>query len=64
MKSIRFDLKFAFAVEDDKSIRQVHDFIKCRDFFNEALVASQVGCVSPTIYGFKYPSDKYPVDLK
>ena len=58
------DLKFAFAVEDDKSIRQVHDFIKCRDFFNEALVASQVGCVSPTIYGFKYPSDKYPVDLK
>ena len=49
------DLKFSFAVEDEKSIRQVHDFIKCRDFFNEALVASQVGCESPMIYGFTYP---------
>lgn len=58
------DLKFAFAVEDDKSIRQVHDFIKCRDFFNEALVASQIGCASPPIYGFEYPAEKYPVDLE
>lgn len=57
------DLKFAFAVEDEKSIRQVHDFVKCRDFFNEAVVASQIGCPSPVIYGFEYPAEEYPVDL-
>lgn len=58
------DLKFSFALEDDTTIRQVHDFIKCRDFFNEALVSSQIGCVSPSIFGFQYPSEEYPVDLE
>lgn len=58
------DLKFAFAVEDAKSIRQVHDFVKCRDFFNEAVVASQVGCECPTTYRFTYPAKEYPVDLE
>lgn len=58
------DLKFAFAVEDDEYIRQVHDFVKCRDFFNEALVASQIGCDCPSIYSFKYPAQEYPVDLE
>ena len=57
------DLKFAIAVENEHEIRQVHDFVKCRDFFNEALVASQIGCESPAIYGFTYPSQQYPVDL-
>ena len=58
------DLKFAFAVEDDESVTQVHDFIKCRDFFNEALVGSQLKCESPSIYGFKYPSEKTPADTE
>ena len=58
------DLKFSFAVEDEKSIRQTHSFIKCRDFLNEALVSSQIGCESPAIYGFTYPTKEYPVDLE
>lgn len=59
------NLKFAFALESDTELRQVHDFIKCRDFFNEALVATQIGGIdSPSIFGFSYPAKKYPIDLE
>lgn len=55
------DLKYAFAVENDTEVRQVHDFILCRDFFNEALISSQIGCDAPSIYSFKYPAKEYPI---
>lgn len=58
------DIKFAFAVETEDTIIQVHDFVKCRDFLNEAVVSTQIGCDCPTIYSFKYPTEKYPVDLE
>lgn len=56
------DLKYAFAVFEGTTLRQVHDFIKCRDFFNEAVVSCQIGCECPSIWGFKYPSLEYPLD--
>ena len=58
------DLKFAFAVCVDEGLKQVHDFIKCRDFFNEVVLSCQMGCPSPRIYGFEYPSLEYPISFK
>lgn len=58
------DLKFAFAVYDDKGdLHQAHAFIKCRDFYNEALVSCRLGVPCPSIYGFQYPTEKYPINF-
>lgn len=58
------DLHYALAYETPKDIIQTHHWIKCRDFFNEALIASKLGLEeSPRVWGFSYPSGEYPIDL-
>lgn len=55
------DLKFALTAEqEDGTIEQVHDFIKCRDFLCDAIVATQLNIKSPQIWGYSYPGDKKP----
>jgi len=59
-------LKFAFAIYDKNTdtLQQVHDFVKCRDFLNDALLASKQGVVSSKIYGFSYDGENSPISNK
>lgn len=61
------DMKFAFCEveEGDKtSVRQLHPWIKCRDFLGDALFASHHG-VSYSVYGFSWDGKdrKVPTDM-
>lgn len=60
------DLKFACCQisKEDKTIRQLHDFVKCRDFLNDALIATKQGKKSKVIYGFSFDGNKNPMNLK
>lgn len=57
------DIKYAWAKPIPGGVQQTHDFIKCRDFFNESLVACQIGCPSPAIYGFTYDVNKHRLPM-
>lgn len=57
------DLKFALVFETEDSLIQTTKTVMCRDFFNDALVCSFLNQKAVPIYGFKYPTKEYPIQL-
>lgn len=59
------DMKFAFVNRlDDNTFQPIHAFVKCREYFNEILMANH----HPDFefirtYGLDYKKDEFPLDL-
>lgn len=55
-------IKFSFAkLGEPGTVLRIHDWIKCRDFFNEVLVGHATK-KEHAIYGFSYGPDNIPID--
>lgn len=65
--SQKVDMKFAFAHIIEKggkaTLKQIHQFIKCRDFLGDALFATHHG-KQFGIYGFRFDGSKIKVDTE
>lgn len=55
-------MKFAFCKPEGTKVRQIHDFVLCRDFLNDALVASALK-IKFNIYGFNFDGNEKKVPL-
>ena len=57
------DLTFSFLHQDGDTFYQAHAPIKCRDFYNEALVGCQINSQPDQVFGFEYPVNEYPIQF-
>lgn len=57
------DLTFSFIHETGDALVETHGPIKCRDFYNEALVGCQLGWQPEAVYGFTYPVHEWPIQF-
>jgi len=58
------DIKFAFVNPKDNQFEMVHQWVKCREYFNEFLMANyHEDFEFVQTYGFSYRKDEYPYDL-
>lgn len=54
-------IKFSFCTLDDSSVTRLHEFVKCRDFLGDVVMANKAG-ISSTIYGFRVTPEELKVN--
>lgn len=54
-------IKFSFCTLDDSSVTRLHEFVKCRDFLGDVVMANKAG-TSSIIYGFRVTPEELKVN--